>query len=616
MAIATVAAAPTRSDATNVKIAIWTVLFQIAWFWRKIPLLLSEGALPDTDDFQRLSEVRAWLGGQGWYDLVNHRMDPPLGADMHWSRLVDVPIAFLIRFFGLFVDPLMAERLTALVWPTILLLATVYVVLAICRRLDPTANPLLALLFTVTCLASLSEFMPSRIDHHNVQILLFCTMLLGLVSGSRWWGHMLLGAAAAASISVGLDAILIIVALFAWLGLEWVIGRDAQGRALRGAAIGLAAATPVLFLLNFPPSQWLAPHCDANSIVYFVALMGVALAYGALCLATPRLTLSTPRATLLARLGAGALAGGGACAAVLALYPQCALGPYGEISPELASRWLVQIEEARGLLQLLQDDPGKWMSSLLYGLLLLAVSSFVLARRLRGMPQLLPLYATFVISLLASLLQFRAMRIGAFSSIPFCVLFVEMAWAGVRRRFGDRRILAGALQAGVLVCLASPAWLLLSAVLAANNGTAARVAGETGAQAPGWRAQQPYMFCNRQSDYAAFAGQPAGLVMSDVNSGPAIPVFTSNFSVGGPYHRNGRAILDMMDFFRTDMEKPRRIAAERAIDYVAWCEPVEPLAQSESGTLAAHLARGEAPDWLVPLSAPGDRLHVYKVLRN
>ncbi|RZM28903.1 MAG: hypothetical protein EOP67_39045, partial [Sphingomonas sp.] len=47
--------------------------------------------LGDTDDNMRLMQVRAWLGGQGWYDLRQYRMNPPLGFNMHWSRIVDQP---------------------------------------------------------------------------------------------------------------------------------------------------------------------------------------------------------------------------------------------------------------------------------------------------------------------------------------------------------------------------------------------------------------------------------------------------------------------------------------------------------------------------------------------
>ena len=49
--------------------------------------------LSDTDDNMRIMQVRALLAGQGWYDLRQYRLDPPFGADIHWSRLVDLPIA-------------------------------------------------------------------------------------------------------------------------------------------------------------------------------------------------------------------------------------------------------------------------------------------------------------------------------------------------------------------------------------------------------------------------------------------------------------------------------------------------------------------------------------------
>ena len=50
-------------------------------------------ALGDTDDNLRMSQVRALLAGQDWFDLRQYRLNPPIGANIHWSRLVDLPIA-------------------------------------------------------------------------------------------------------------------------------------------------------------------------------------------------------------------------------------------------------------------------------------------------------------------------------------------------------------------------------------------------------------------------------------------------------------------------------------------------------------------------------------------
>ena len=78
----------------------WRWLGPLAWALFCAWLLYSRWnnvmafALGDTDDNMRMSQVRAWLnGGQGWYDLRQLKLNWPQGADIHWSRLVDLPIA-------------------------------------------------------------------------------------------------------------------------------------------------------------------------------------------------------------------------------------------------------------------------------------------------------------------------------------------------------------------------------------------------------------------------------------------------------------------------------------------------------------------------------------------
>src|SRR5436190_16031862 len=73
----------------------------------------------DPDAFLRLVQVRDLLAGQGWFDLVQHRMDPPGGALLQWSRLIDAPIAGLILIGNLFGD---GERFALMAWPVLLLL--------------------------------------------------------------------------------------------------------------------------------------------------------------------------------------------------------------------------------------------------------------------------------------------------------------------------------------------------------------------------------------------------------------------------------------------------------------------------------------------------------------
>jgi len=119
-------------------IAIWLVAagFMIAYKWNAIHWL----TLTDTDDNMRLSQVRAWLGGQGWYDLRQYKLDPPRGADIHWSRLVDIPIAGLILALKPFLGPVWAERWAAGIAPLLPLgVAMIAVALTVRRLIAPGA---------------------------------------------------------------------------------------------------------------------------------------------------------------------------------------------------------------------------------------------------------------------------------------------------------------------------------------------------------------------------------------------------------------------------------------------------------------------------------------------
>jgi hypothetical protein len=104
-------------------------LVVLVWLVVALALLLqywgqtAEGLL-GTDDAMRLVQMRAWLAGQGWFDLHNARIVPPGGYDSHWSRLIDAGLAALLLLFQYF-DPQSAERLMRAWWP----------LLWLCRRL-------------------------------------------------------------------------------------------------------------------------------------------------------------------------------------------------------------------------------------------------------------------------------------------------------------------------------------------------------------------------------------------------------------------------------------------------------------------------------------------------
>ena len=76
----------------------------------------------DTDDAMRLTVVHDLLAGQGWFDHVQHRLNTPFGAEIHWSRLIDAPQAALLLTLRPLLGPL-ADTVLAYAWPLLLLLA-------------------------------------------------------------------------------------------------------------------------------------------------------------------------------------------------------------------------------------------------------------------------------------------------------------------------------------------------------------------------------------------------------------------------------------------------------------------------------------------------------------
>src|SRR5918998_1059465 len=86
-------------DITDRMTAHWRLWLLAFWLLAAALMIYERGdgirwfALGDTDENRRMMQVGGLLAGQDWYDLRQSRLNPPFGADIHWSRLVDLPIA-------------------------------------------------------------------------------------------------------------------------------------------------------------------------------------------------------------------------------------------------------------------------------------------------------------------------------------------------------------------------------------------------------------------------------------------------------------------------------------------------------------------------------------------
>jgi hypothetical protein len=112
---------------------------------------------------------------------------------------------------------------------------------------------------------------------------------------------------------------------------------------------------------------------------------------------------------------------------------------------------------------------------------------------------------------------------------------------------------------------------------------------------------------------------PRGLVVAPLFYGSTVLRISGHDVVAGPYHRNGKAILDAIDTMRDAPDAAKAIIDRRGIAYVAICatsqESAITRAQAPDGLLAGLLA-GRTPGWLTPVAAKEPTmLKLWRVVR-
>ena len=241
-----------------------------AWFLYQRWLPIQWFGLGDTDDNLRMMQVRGLLSGQDWFDLRQYRLDPPDGANIHWSRIVDLPIAGIKLALLPFMSGAMAEKVGVAVARLLPMLVTMAAVAAAVRRLLPIYVVPLALALLLCAHSVRGMWMPLRIDHHGWQLAMLSLAVLALTDRRPARGGVLLGVATAVSLSIGLEMLLYLAAAGGMVALMWVRdGREAPRLAAYGAS--LAAGCGIGFLLFASNDNRLAV-CDALSPVWLTTL--------------------------------------------------------------------------------------------------------------------------------------------------------------------------------------------------------------------------------------------------------------------------------------------------------------------------------------------------------
>ncbi len=549
-----------------------------------------EGRFPDPDDNLRLVQVRDWLAGQSWFDLRQYRIDPPQGASMHWSRIVDLPLAFLIVLLAPIFGPGVAETIAAVIVPLLLLGAILFFVGRLAWRLFGAEVAGFACLIVGLMAPVLMQISPMRIDHHGWQIMLVAAALWAIAHRSPYVGGGVAGAAMAVGLTVSIELLPMTAAFGAVLALRWFREHDARWwlvSYMQALALGLTA----LFLATRGWSDT-AQYCDAISPAHLGFFLICAVLTGGLAAAR-----NIPGMVLIAILG-GIAALGLVFFALSA--PGCIAAPFAQLDPLVHRYWYVEVLEGQPVWS---QDPATVFPGLLQLTIALGVTIVLLAQSNLWLKRWWREYALLLaVAILGAIVVWRS---AAFACI---IAAIPLGWMITRLLHVLRNGNAAAIRAGSLAIIAIA---LLPGIWAPLlPGAAAPIT-------PPDLALDGEPPCDIDEAAAALDTLPTGTIMASLDIGPTILRETSHAVVATGHHRADAAIRDVIATFIGTPEQARTILQRRGVAYVALCTDLVELVNYREGredSLAARLDANDPPDWLHPVRLEAvSTFRVYRV---
>jgi hypothetical protein len=569
---------------------LWAVLSFciVALFWRTAIAL----DFNDPDDFLRMQQVRDLLAGQSWFDLTQHRIAPPTGLAMHWSRLVDIPILLFLAPLRLLIGQHLAEVIAIIGAPLLTMLALMVAMVTIARRLIgyDHATAALACVLALSAPAVFLQIHPARIDHHGWQIVFAAAATAALMQQRARSSGICAGLALALYLNISIEGMPFVAAAVGVTGLLWATGRD-DGARLAAMLWTMAVATLLSSALMAPASRWTEGLCDAVSPAHIgamaVAAMGTSLA----------VRLGNARGTLFRFLMLGSVLVVSIAALALAA-PRCLGSPFGRMDPVVDGFWYHNVVEGMPLWR--QDALG---AASVIGFPLVGLVGAIIALRRASSSERrrrwLIMIALLVVALVTGALVRRASGIAHVVAVPGALVLIGLIVGYAHTRFG---VVARAAASALALIGFSPVMpvLAVAAVIPAEKAGLARpdrtVAGD------------------RNCALRHLANQLPQTIMTGIDLGPSIIATTPHRVYAAGYHRLESPLRNTIALFAGSSEQGRAfMQAERLhlILIAPQSEEARLFAKKAPDGLMAQLIRGQVPSWLIEqdLGSPGLRLY-------
>ena len=241
---------------------------------------------------------------------------------MHWSRLADVPLGLAILLFSMVFESRTAETLALVCVPPLLLLFTAVFLGRAAKNVGGAPAETWARLLLVSAIFVLLQYIPGRVDHHGLQLLLLSGALMAATSKPTRQSGLIVALPTSISLLVGLENVPLLLAIPGWIAFTWLWeGRDRQAQ-LEGFAVGIIVFLPALYALSVAPSDWSRPTYDEIGRGHIAVVVA-----GGLALAAAVWTKPPSFGWRMAALGLAAIV---AALPLLAFPEVAAVGPAGQ----------------------------------------------------------------------------------------------------------------------------------------------------------------------------------------------------------------------------------------------------------------------------------------------
>jgi hypothetical protein len=552
---------------------------------------IATNVLPDGDDYMRLQQVRDLLGGQSWFDLHQYRYVPPVGEPMHWSRLVDIPIAALVLIFRPFAGQIIAERIAEVIVPLLTLGCVMALVAAITRRLAGERPAFFAAALIPTSPLLWMQLQPLRIDHHGWQVVMALLMAHGLLDHrNERRGGIVAGIAAATWLAISLEGLPFAAGLgglFAW---RWF--REDRPQGLESYGWALAGTSFVYFAAMQPPSGWSEVRCDSVSPPYLWGLAVIAVGIALAC----RLKLAKGW-----RLPVLALVAIGGAAALAVTGPACRSGPFAQLDPIVRNLWFQNVPE--GLPVWTQSLPVKAM---ILGFPLIALFGSWRARQQAEGERRRDWTVLILMQIASIAIAIMVQRTGA---VETALAMPGGAWliATLTARAGQlERPVTRIFSTAAVILLLAPLTLPLLANISFTHETRAAdaAAGDTG--------------CALPANVAKLDALPASNIAATFDLSATIISMTHHHVLATAHHRNFQGMKDLVIALTRSPEMAQAILKRRKIDFLVLCpdlNEVRVFTKLGPNGIVDRLSHGGKIAWLQPVRLPAyPQIRIWRVL--